>query len=88
MKSISIGMSALRGMVIALLVTAGGCYEEHAPPPQETTAQQPPPPGPGAGTGLTDTPRPSHAAAKRSAQNTVDKVEQRQRELEKMLEDN
>ncbi|MHC4767724.1 MAG: hypothetical protein ACYTEI_03305 [Planctomycetota bacterium] len=69
----------------------GGCYEEHAPSPQQqpapgpATVEQPPTGGPetggggGGGSAL--------GGARRAAHNTVDSLEEKQKELEKALED-
>ena len=74
---------------------AAGCYEEHATTPQaqqqppasapqpDTTGQQP-----RSGSLAGGAPGGSaRAGAKRAAQNTVDRIGQRQQELEKALED-
>ncbi len=72
------------GLATAMLV---GCYEEHAPAPQysqQEPAVQQPPPQQG---GIDNMQRPSQAGAKRAAENTVDRVGQRQRELEEAIDD-
>ena len=73
------------GVVLAaLLVVAGGCYEEQPPPAQAGQAQAQP-------AGPTGGSQPSggnaYGGAKRAAQRTVDKVQQRQQEVEKAVED-
>ena len=77
----------LRNLVAAtLLTTLSGCYEYEDPPAQATAPPAPPVAGPSSSTGSSSA-RPSHAGAKQAAQNTVDKIGERQRELEKALED-
>ncbi len=74
----------LLGAVASMLT--GGCYEEHTPPqtaaPPPPPPAQPPPGGPAYGTA-----QPGLSGATNAAQNTVDRVNQRQLELEKALED-
>ena len=70
--------------VVALVLSAAGCYEEAAPPPQPAVEQ---PSRDAAPAGGSETPRPSHGAAQRAAHNTADQVAEQQRQLEKMLED-
>ena len=80
-----------RNLAAAFLAAGviGGCYEESAPSPQQqpssqpATVEQPPSGGPatsGGGSAL--------GGAKRAAHNTVDSLEEKQKELEKALEDN
>ena len=74
---------------IAAMLALSGCYEYEQQP---VAAQAPPAQGTG-GTPAADRDsgasqaRPGHAGARQAAQNTVDKVGERQRELEKALED-
>lgn len=80
--------------LVVLLATgiAGGCYEETTPAPQSQSAAPPAPPEQpapsGAQTGMDGQPSPSYSGAVGAAHNTVDRIEQRQQELEKALEDN
>lgn len=70
------------------LAFLGGCYENLEPEPQATA---PPPQQPVASEsstpGVGNTPRPGLSGAKRTAQNTVDQLEQRQRRLEEQMEE-
>ena len=82
----------LRNLVAAtLLTTLSGCYEYEDPPaqpPAPSASNAATPQGGAAPTGPSSaSARPSRAGAKQAAQRTVDKVEERQRELEKALED-
>jgi len=79
----------VRNLAAAFLAAGviGGCYEEHAPSAQQQPAPQPattggPAPGGGGGGGS------ALGGARRAAHNTVDSLEEKQRELEKALEDN
>ena len=80
-------MRRLTFLVTTILLLAGaGCYEEHAQPqatpaPTDPSYATQPPQRSG------DTPRPSHAAAKRAADNTVDRIQQHQQELEDAIDD-
>lgn len=73
--------------VVSLVVVLAGCYEHHdtvdatspeAPAPQTRT---------GAVAGYGNTPNPSHSGVMQAARNTEDRIAQRQRELEKAMED-
>jgi hypothetical protein len=73
-----------RGLVlVALLAACSGCYEEE-PAPKAAAAPNPPatqparPAGGGQATGGN-----AYGGAKRAAQNTVDKVQERAAEVEK-----
>ncbi len=80
--------SSARALILVVSAAAGGCYEELEPPAATPAAGAPQQaPAPAAGTLQQDTARPGQAGARQAAQNTVDKVEERQQELEKMLED-
>ncbi|MHC5006257.1 MAG: hypothetical protein ACYTGF_02745 [Planctomycetota bacterium] len=84
-----------RNLAAAFLAAGviGGCYEEHAPSPQQqpapgpATVEQPPPTG-GPATGSGGGGGSALGGARRSAHNTVDSLEEKQKELEKALEDN
>ncbi len=82
----------LRNLVAATVLTTlmlSGCYAYEDPPAQATAPPAPPAPpvaGPSSSTGSSSA-RPSRAGAKQAAQNTVDKIGERQKELEKALED-
>jgi hypothetical protein len=85
----------LRPTSLAILLAAGvagGCYEETTPAPQSQSAAPPAPPEQpapsGAPTGVDEQPGSAYAGAVGAAHNTVDRIEQRQQELEKALEDN
>jgi hypothetical protein len=70
----------------------GGCYEEHAATPEPQPVPEPAPveqpaSGRGSATEVASPPGSALGGARRAAQNTVDDIEQRQRELEKSLED-
>ncbi len=67
---------------VLVLAAAGGCYEEIG---QE--AEAPPPAQPAPAASALDTPRPALGAARRTAQNTAQKVEQQQRAIEEALEE-
>ncbi len=79
--------------IVILLLELSGCDQYE----QEPVSRQPPAPSPApaeadnaptAGTpSLHAGARPSHAGARQAAHNTIDKVHERQRELEKALED-
>lgn len=78
------------GVVVTLMLS--GCYEYEDPPvqpPAPSASNVATPQGgvaPAAGPSSASA-RPSHAGAKQAAQRTVDKIGERQRELEKALED-
>ena len=80
-------------LALAAAGVIGGCYEEHAPSPQQqpapgpATVEQPPPTG-GPATGGGGGGGSALGGARRAAHNTVDSLEEKQRELEKALEDN
>ena len=88
---------AAAALALAAAGVIGGCYEEHAPSPQQqpapgpATVEQPPTGGPATGG-----PAPGGGGgggsalggARRAAHNTVDSLEEKQKELEKALEDN
>lgn len=73
-----------RGLVlVALLAACGGCYEEEPAPkaaaaPNPAATQPARPAGGGQATGGN-----AYGGAKRAAQNTVDKVQERAAEVEK-----
>ncbi len=76
------------GAAAAMLILAGGCYEQHGDPapqpaPQPATVEATPTPG---GTTHQSTARPSHAGARQAAHNTVDRLAEHQREIEKAIE--
>ncbi len=77
-----------RGLVlVALLAAFGGCYEEEPAPraaaaPAAVETQPARPAGGGQPSGGN-----AYGGAKRSAQNTVDKVQERQQEVEKAAND-
>ena len=69
---------------LILLMASPGCYEEISAddqPPLPPTAQQGPTYGIGGASGS------ALGGAKRAAQNTVDKVQQRQRDIEKQIQE-
>jgi hypothetical protein len=77
----------------AAALLLGGCYEETGTAPQQpqtqpapADAEAPAPPATGSG-GMDSQARPSLSGSKRAAQNTVDRIGERQQELEKALED-
>ncbi len=92
MRASPVGRLA-RNLAAAFLAAGviGGCYEEHAPSPQQqpspqpATVEQPPPTGPATGGGGGGS---ALGGARRAAHNTVDSLEEKQKELEKALEDN
>lgn len=72
-----------------LAVTAlAGCYRDVGP---QESQQAPPPSGGGSevqqSPGIGNTPRPGLSGAKRAAQGTAQKLEQRQNEIERAIED-
>ncbi len=77
-----------RGLIlVALLAAIGGCYEEEPAPraaaaPAPAASQPAPPTGGGPASGGN-----AYGGAKRAAQNTVDKVQERQQEVEKAAND-
>jgi hypothetical protein len=93
MRASPVGRLA-RNLAAAFLAAGviGGCYEEHAPSPQQqpapqpATAEQPPTGGPATGGGGGG--GSALGGATRAAHNTVESLEEKQRELEKALEDN
>ncbi len=69
---------------LILLMASTGCYEEISAddqPPLPPTAQQGPTYGVSGASGS------ALGGAKRAAQNTVDKVQQRQRDIQKQIQD-
>ena len=74
--------------VVSLVLVSAGCYEQHdtvdatspeaAPAPETRT---------GAVASYGNTPNPSHSGAMQAARNTEDRIGERQRELEKAMED-
>ena len=83
---------AATGLVALIL---SGCYEYEDPPvppaaPSASSAMAPEggaPPATGSSSASASSARPSRAGAKHAAQRTVDRIEERQRELEKALDD-
>ncbi len=83
---------AATGLVALIL---SGCLEYEDPPvppaaPAASSAMAPEggaPPAAGPSSASASSARPSRAGAKQAAQRTVDKIEERQRELEKALDD-
>ena len=77
----------LRNLVAATVLTTlmlSGCYAYEDPPAQPAAPVVAPTAGPSIGSSSA---RPGRAGAMQAAQNTVDKIGERQRELEKALED-
>ena len=76
---------------LVLGLVLAGCYEHHdtvdatapdaAPAPQTQTGAG------GVGATYGNTPNPSHSGAMQAAHNTEDRIAERQRELEKAMED-
>ncbi len=77
-------------VLVTLVLVMAGCYEEHgtieATPQAEPAAETPAAPG-GEGATYGNTANPGHAGAVQAARNTEDRIAERQRELEKALED-
>ena len=84
--------SSLAALALVAGAVASGCtdepeyagdFPENEPAaPAAEAAQQPPQPA-----GIADQPRPSLSGSKRAAQNTVDRIGQRQRELQEAMDD-
>ncbi len=74
-------------ILVALFAAIGGCYEEE-PAPRAAAAPAPAAsqPAPAAGGGQASGGN-AYGGAKRAAQNTVDKVQERQQEVEKAAKD-
>ena len=86
--------NAAAGLGMALFaLLANGCYEELPPAVDQSSAQvaSPTPEGAAsagrAGTTVRDPARPSHGTALRAAHNTIDRLDEHQREIERALED-
>jgi hypothetical protein len=72
------------GVVLGMLLFAcGGCYEEQPPPPAKAASNPAPAPGKGPAGGGQAGGGNAYGGAKRAAQNTADKIQQRQEEVEK-----
>jgi hypothetical protein len=93
MRSGAVKAAVRRGAVALVLATApAGCYEEHQPPPP-TQAPSPPapvdqPPAGGRASGAGGQPGSALGGARQAGHNTVDRIQERQDELEKALEEN
>ena len=75
-------LGATAAILLATVLT--GCYENFEPEPQAST---PPPAQTPVATDPTNAPRPGLSASKRAAENTAQKVDQHQRRLEEIMEE-
>ena len=75
----------LRAAWAVSMLSLAGCYEEYGA--ADTSTSPPSAESSSPSYDATNAPRPALGGAKRAAQNTVDRLEQRQRELEEMIEE-